>query len=57
MLKIYWAVSGKDISKKGYGKNFRDMTEVISQIIDYIFSKQQEVSKGLGEIMGEKFWN
>ena len=30
------------------------MTEVISQIIDYIFSKQQEVRKGLGEIMGGK---
>ena len=30
------------------------MTELISRIIDYIFSKQQEVRKGLGEIMGGK---
>lgn len=35
-------------------KEFRDMTELISRIIDYIFSKQQEVRKGLGEIMGGK---
>ena len=30
------------------------MTELISRISDYIFSKQQEVRKGLGEIMGGK---
>ena len=35
-------------------KEFRDMTELISRISDYIFSKQQEVRKGLGEIMGGK---
>ena len=40
--------------KKGMEKEFRDMTELISRIIDYIFSKQQEVRKGLGEIMGGK---
>ena len=40
--------------KKGMEKEFRDMTELISRISDYIFSKQQEVRKGLGEIMGGK---
>ena len=40
--------------KKGMEKEIRDMTELISRISDYIFSKQQEVRKGLGEIMGGK---
>ena len=40
--------------KNGMEKEFRDMTELISRIIDYIFSKQREVRKGLGEIMGGK---
>lgn len=30
------------------------MIELVSRIVDYIFSKQQEVKKGLGEIMGGK---
>ena len=40
--------------KDGMEKEFRDMTELISRIVDYIFSKQQKVRKGLGEIMGGK---
>lgn len=40
--------------KKGMEKEFRDMTELINRIGDYVFSKQQKVRKGLGEIMGGK---
>ena len=44
----------KGFLKKGMEKEFRDMTELINRIGDYIFLKQQKVRKGLGEIMGGK---
>ena len=44
----------KGFLKKGMEKEFRDMTELVNRIGDYIFLKQQKVRKGLGEIMGGK---
>ena len=37
---------------KGEEKAYRDITELTRKIVDYIFSKSQNIRKGLGEIMG-----
>ena len=33
-------------------KEFRDMRELISRIVEYSFSESKNIRKGLGEIMG-----
>ena len=36
----------------GLEKEFRDVRELISKIVEYVFSESKNVRKGLGEIMG-----
>lgn len=40
--------------ENGQEKDFRDLVEIISKLANYIFSKSENIRKGLGEIMGGK---
>ena len=42
----------KKLLEKGKEKTFRDIRELIRRIVDYIFSKSEEIKKGMDEIMG-----
>lgn len=44
----------KELTETGKSKLYTDLTKLIVKIADYIFSKEEDVRKGIGEIMGEK---
>mgnify|MGYP000155177848 CR=1 FL=1 len=47
----------KELTETGRSELYTDLTELIVKIADYIFREEDEVRKGLGDIMGGKFWN
>lgn len=44
----------KELTETGKSELYTDLTKLIVKIADYIFSKEEDVRKGIGEIMGEK---
>ena len=44
----------KELRETGKSELYTDLTKLIVKIADYIFSKEEDVRKGIGEIMGEK---
>ena len=44
----------KELSETGKSEQYTDLTKLIVKISDYIFREEDEVRKGLGDIMGGK---
>ena len=44
----------KELTETGRSELYTDLTELIVKIADYIFREEDEVRKGLGDIMGGK---
>ena len=44
----------KELTETGKSELYTDLTKLIVKIADYIFSKEEDVRKGIGEIMGGK---
>ena len=44
----------KELTETGKSELYTDLTKLIVKIADYIFRKEEEVRKGIGEIMGGK---
>ena len=44
----------KELRETGKSELYTDLTKLIVKIADYIFSKEEDVRKGIGEIMGGK---
>ena len=44
----------KELTETGKSDLYTDLTKLIVKIADYIFSKEEDVRKGIGEIMGGK---
>lgn len=44
----------KELTETGKSELYTDLTKLIVKIADYIFSKEEDVRKGIGEIIGEK---
>ena len=44
----------EELTETGKSELYTDLTKLIVKIADYIFSKEEDVRKGIGEIMGGK---
>ena len=44
----------KELSETGKSELYTDLTKLIVKISDYIFRKEEEIRKGLGDVMGGK---
>ena len=44
----------KELTETGRSELYTDLTKLIVKIADYIFQKEEDVRKGIGEIMGGK---
>ena len=44
----------KELTETGRSELYTDLTKLIVKISDYIFQKEEDVRKGIGEIMGGK---
>ena len=44
----------KELTETGRSELYTDLTKLIVKIEDYIFQKEEDVRKGIGEIMGGK---
>ena len=44
----------KELTETGISELYTDLTKLIVKIADYIFRKEEDVRKGIGEIMGGK---
>ena len=44
----------KELTETGKSELYTDLTKLIVKIADYIFSKEEDVRKGIGDIMGGK---
>ena len=44
----------KELTETGKSELYTDLTKLIVKIADYIFQKEEDVRKGIGEIMGGK---
>ena len=44
----------KELTETGRSELYTDLTKLIVKIADYIFRKEEDVRKGIGEIMGGK---
>ena len=44
----------KELTETGKSELYTDLTKLIVKIADYIFRKEEEIRKGIGEIMGGK---
>ena len=47
----------KELSETGKSELYTDLNELIVKISDYIFHEEEEIRKGLGDVMEEEFWN
>ena len=44
----------KELSETGKSELYTDLTKLIIKIADYIFRKEEDIRKGIGDIMGGK---
>ena len=44
----------KELTETGRSELYTDLTKLIVKIADYIFQKEEDIRKGIGEIMGGK---
>ena len=44
----------KELTETGKSELYTDLTKLIIKIADYIFRKEEDIRKGIGEIMGGK---
>ena len=44
----------KELTETGKSELYTDLTKLIVKIADYIFRKEEDVRKGIGDIMGGK---
>ena len=44
----------KELTETGKSELYTDLTKLIIKIADYIFRKEEDVRKGIGDIMGGK---
>ena len=44
----------KELTETGKSELYTDLTKLIIKIADYIFRKEEDIRKGIGDIMGGK---
>ena len=54
VLKQIWRNLEKELTETGKSELYTDLTKLIIKIADYIFRKEEDVRKGIGEITGSK---